>query len=76
MPKRVVIRVGTTAAEAERRLILATLAHCGGSKDVAAQTLGLSLKTLYNRLHAFELPIPRGELLAAIRRKARAQGNP
>ena len=41
---------GMTVAEAERRLILATLEHCGRDKKKAAATLGISLKTLYNRL--------------------------
>jgi two-component system response regulator AtoC len=47
------IAVGTTAAEAEKRLILATLESCGGDKTKAARVLGLSLKTIYNRLKAF-----------------------
>ena len=47
------IPVGTTAAEAEKRLILATLEKCGGDKTKAARILGLSLKTIYNRLKAF-----------------------
>jgi DNA-binding NtrC family response regulator len=47
------IPVGTTAAEAERRLILATLESCGGDKTRAARVLGLSLKTIYNRLKAY-----------------------
>lgn len=48
------IRVGITVAEAERRLILATLDHFGGRKAEAAGALGISLKTLYNRLRAYE----------------------
>ena len=42
--------VGMTTAEAERRLILATLSHFAGSKGKTAETLGISLKTLYNRI--------------------------
>jgi two-component system response regulator AtoC len=42
--------IGTTAAEAERRLILATLDHCQGHKDKTAAMLDLSPKTVYNRL--------------------------
>ena len=41
---------GMTMAAAERRLILATLEHCGRDKRKTAATLGISLKTLYNRL--------------------------
>jgi len=39
------VPVGTSAAEAERRLILATLEHYGGDKNKAARMLGVSLKT-------------------------------
>jgi DNA-binding NtrC family response regulator len=48
------VRVGSTIAEVERRLMLATLEQCGGTKEKAAQTLGISLKTLYNRLREYE----------------------
>jgi DNA-binding NtrC family response regulator len=46
--------VGQPLAEVERRLITATLAHCDGNKGKAAGLLGISLKTLYNRLHAYQ----------------------
>jgi DNA-binding NtrC family response regulator len=46
------VRVGTTLDEVSRRLIEATLAECG-SKRKAADMLGISLKTLYNRLAAY-----------------------
>ncbi|MGH8515227.1 MAG: sigma 54-interacting transcriptional regulator, partial [Gammaproteobacteria bacterium] len=45
--------IGLSIAEAERRLILATLAHCGSNKEKTAQMLGISLKTLYNRLRDY-----------------------
>lgn len=45
--------VGITLAEADRRLILATLQRCNGVKKVAAGMLGVSLKTLYNRLERY-----------------------
>jgi DNA-binding NtrC family response regulator len=48
------IPIGTAAAEAERRLILATLDHCGGNKNTASQILGVSLKTIYNRLKEYQ----------------------
>jgi DNA-binding NtrC family response regulator len=48
-----VTQVGTPIAEAERRLILATLEHCGGDKKKAATVLKISLKTLYNRLNVY-----------------------
>jgi DNA-binding NtrC family response regulator len=44
----------STVAEVERRLMLATLEQCGGIKEKAAQMLGISLKTLYNRLREYE----------------------
>ncbi|HMN81049.1 MAG TPA: sigma-54 dependent transcriptional regulator [Burkholderiaceae bacterium] len=48
------VRVGTPIAEVERQLILATLQLCGNVKDKTAETLGISLKTLYNRLRDYE----------------------
>jgi two-component system, NtrC family, response regulator AtoC len=47
------VQVGESVADAERRLILATLEHYHGSKQKAAEVLGISLKTLYNRLSAY-----------------------
>jgi DNA-binding NtrC family response regulator len=48
-----VIHPGTPIAEAERRLILATLEQCDQDKRKAAEALGISLKTLYNRLNEY-----------------------
>jgi two-component system response regulator AtoC len=45
--------VGGSLDDAERLLILATLERCGGDKKRAAEILGVSLKTLYNRLHLY-----------------------
>jgi DNA-binding NtrC family response regulator len=42
---------GTTVDEAERRLILLTLEHCRNNKTKAAEILGISLKTLHNKLN-------------------------
>src|SRR5262249_7993004 len=52
--------VGSTLGEVSRRLIEATLAECG-SKRKAADMLGISLKTLYNRLAAYKANEPAGE---------------
>jgi DNA-binding NtrC family response regulator len=48
------VHVGQTIAEIERQLILATLEEYGGNKEKSAATLGLSLKTLYNRLRQYQ----------------------
>jgi two-component system response regulator AtoC len=47
-------RVGTSLDEAERQLILATLEYFEGDKKKAAEVLGISLKTLYNRLNVYK----------------------
>ena len=47
------IAVGTSLADADRQLIVATLDMCGGVKRRAADMLGISLKTLYNRLEEY-----------------------
>jgi DNA-binding NtrC family response regulator len=47
------VRVGSSIAEVERRLIYATLEQCAGRREQAAEMLGMSLKTLYNRLREY-----------------------
>ena len=42
---------GVTVEEAERRLILLTLEHTRDNKTRAAEILGISLKTLHNKLN-------------------------
>jgi len=49
----IVVRVGTPLEEVERRVTMATLESCGRVKRTAARILGISLKTLYNRLEAY-----------------------
>lgn len=39
--------------ELEKRYILKALAHYGGNKTQAAQGLGITIKTLYNKLHEY-----------------------
>ncbi len=46
-------RVGTSLAEIERQVTLATLEHLGRHKEKTAATLGVSLKTLYNRMKEY-----------------------
>jgi len=45
--------IGTSLADVQRELILATLAHFEGHKERTAAALGVSLKTLYNRLKEY-----------------------
>ena len=44
---------GQTIEEVEKELIHATLDKVQGNKTLAAQMLGISTKTLYNRLNAY-----------------------
>ncbi len=46
-----VLAAGTTVDEAERALILLTLEHTKGNKTQAAEMLGISVKTLHNKLN-------------------------
>lgn len=48
------VSVGASMAETERRLILATLDRFQGDRRRTAETLGISLKTLYNRINAYK----------------------
>jgi DNA-binding protein Fis len=53
--------VGRTLAEVERSLILETLRHCRGNRTRAATILGISIRTLRNKLNAYAAdgaPIP------------------
>ena len=52
----ITVNVGTTLAQAERQITLATLEHLGRHKEKTAATLGISLKTLYNRLKEYSAP--------------------
>jgi two-component system response regulator AtoC len=49
------VAVGTPLADVERQVILATLEHYGHHKERTAAALGISLKTLYNRLKEYGL---------------------
>jgi DNA-binding NtrC family response regulator len=52
---QVALAPGTTVEEAERRLIMMTLAHTRDNKTRAAEILGISLKTLHNKLNKLRL---------------------
>ncbi|MGO8756921.1 MAG: sigma-54-dependent transcriptional regulator [Terracidiphilus sp.] len=49
----ILVRVGATVDEAERLLILRTLEATGQNKTRAAEILGVSLKTLHNKLKEY-----------------------
>jgi DNA-binding NtrC family response regulator len=48
------VRVGSSLDQVERALIYKTVEFAGGNKTRAAEILGVSLKTLYNRLERYE----------------------
>ena len=52
-PNAVQVEVGTTVDEAERRLILKTLESTQNNKTRAAEILGISLKTMHNKLKEY-----------------------
>ena len=45
--------VGHTVADVERELILETLRYCHGNRTHAANLLGISIRTLRNKLHEY-----------------------
>jgi transcriptional regulator with PAS, ATPase and Fis domain len=52
-PEAIEVPVGTKLHHAERLLIESTLRHCSGNRQRAADLLGCSLKTLYNKLQSY-----------------------
>jgi len=54
--------VGTTIGEAEKLLILKTLQSTNNNKTRAAEILGISLKTLHNKLKEYGRPQMRSRL--------------
>lgn len=62
--------VGRTVADVERDLILQTLDHCLGNRTHAANILGISIRTLRNKLKQYtdegvRVPLPGGEVRVA-----------
>ena len=62
--------VGRTVADVERDLILQTLGHCLGNRTHAANILGISIRTLRNKLKQYtdegvSVPLPGGEFRVA-----------
>ncbi|WP_313433838.1 helix-turn-helix domain-containing protein [Novosphingobium sp.] len=55
--------VGQNIADVERELILKTLEHCRGNRTNAASMLGISVRTMRNKLRTFlsdGVPVPPG----------------
>jgi DNA-binding NtrC family response regulator len=52
-PATLTLPIGTSMTEIERAVILATLEHYNHHKERVAAVLGISLKTLYNRLKEY-----------------------
>jgi DNA-binding NtrC family response regulator len=62
--------VGQTVAQVEQQLILDTLSHCLGNRTHAANILGISIRTLRNKLKEYSeagvaVPAPQGVMHAA-----------
>ena len=49
----ITVKIGMPLNVIEERVTMATLARCGNVKKRAAEILGISLKTLYNRLEGY-----------------------
>jgi len=62
--------VGQTVAQVEQQLILETLSHCLGNRTHAANILGISIRTLRNKLKEYseagvDVPAPQGVMNVA-----------
>ena len=60
------VLVGRTIADVERDMIINTLEHCLGNRTHAANILGISIRTLRNKLHQYkdegaQIPAAAGE---------------
>ena len=71
--------VGRRMEEVERDLIIETLTHCLGNRTRAAEILGISIRTLRNKLHEYRaqgapVPVAPGTGVAAARVMARGDG--
>ena len=63
-PNQIVpLLIGSTVDEVERELVLQTLARCDGNRTRAARVLGMSIRTLRNKIRQYsadgiEVPPP------------------
>jgi DNA-binding NtrC family response regulator len=60
--------IGATVDEVERELVLQTLARCDGNRTRAARVLGLSVRTLRNKIREYSadgIDVPHSEHAAA-----------
>lgn len=46
--------IGSTVGEVERELVLQTLARCDGNRTRAARVLGMSVRTLRNKIRQYQ----------------------
>ena len=63
--------VGQTVAEMEKALILDTLKHCLGNRTHAANILGISIRTLRNKLNEYaqeglDIPAPQSGIAGGL----------
>jgi DNA-binding NtrC family response regulator len=56
VPALATLLVGHPLAEIERELIVATVHECGGNRTHAAAKLGISLRTIRNKLNTYKAP--------------------
>lgn len=69
--------VGQNIADVERELILQTLRHCGGNRSAAAVMLGISVRTMRNKLRSFQadgMAVPPAPMGVAVLRHEMAAG--
>lgn len=71
--------VGQTVAQVERQLILDTLNHCYGNRTHAADLLGISIRTLRNKLklytdQGYEIPNPGEQIIADLQSRVALAG--
>lgn len=53
--ENIIIRIGTTFEEAEKELLIKTLQKVNGNKQEAAHILGISRKSMYNKINKYRL---------------------